>query len=186
MEPGQAKNILDKLLHDLYEVPILVVYDHIAKIVHDNIELTLNLVNDDAVRYIRFNGEVYFSANLSNYKDRQSVIYDTHITNRSMVLHDSVKDKLIPEIDELTLLSNEQKDCAHYLRILLNQCKSLHDIQALLPDAAWNLLNIKMDTLHGGALSLSEDEIKMVHEAYEEDAATMKERIFLNLLLKKV
>jgi len=186
MEPGQAKDILDKLLHDLYEVPILVVYDNIAKIVHDNIELTLNLVNDAAVRYVRFKGKIYFSANLSEYKDRQSVIYDTHITNRSMVLHDSTKDGLIPEIKELKDLDSEQKECAHYLRILLNQCKSLHDIKALLPDAAWNLLNIKLANWPNEALSLSESDIYAVQDIYAEEAATIKERIFLNLLLKKV
>jgi hypothetical protein len=189
MEPGQAKDILDKLLHDLYEVPILVVYDNIAKIVYDNIELTLNLVNDEAVRYVRFENEIYFSANLSNYKDRQSVIYDTHIPNRSMVLHNNTKESLIPQIAELKELDIEQKECAHYLRILLNQCNTLSDINALLPDAAWNILDIKLPThahdLHN-EFTLSNKEIQGINEKYHEEAATIKERIFLNLLLKKV
>lgn len=185
MEPGQAKEILDKLLHDLYEVPIRVVYTNIATIVHDNIELTLN-VADAAVRYVRFNGEVYFSANLPNYKDRQSVIYDTHITNRQMVMHDNTKDLLIPEIAELKLLSDEQKECSHYLRIILNQCNSLADAKALLPGAAWNLLDNEFIENPPRLLTVSEKDIALVDELYQEDVETIKERIFLNLLLKKV
>lgn len=186
MEPGQAKDILDKLLHDLYEVPILAVYDDIAKLVRDNIELTLNLVDDAAIRYIRFKGEVYFSANLPEYRDRQSVIYDTNIPNRSMVMHDSIRYSLITGVKELKDLSHEQKDCAHFLRILLNQCKSLHDIQAVLPDAAWHLLSIKLADWPTEALSLSESELAAIDETYTEDVDIIKERIFLNLLLKKV
>ena len=184
MLPGQAKDILDQILHDLYEVPILVVYDNIATIVYDNIELTLNLANDTAVRYVRFNGEIYFSANLPDYKDRQSVIYDTHITNRSMAMHNSVKDKLIPEIAELKDLSTEQKECTHYLRELLNQCKSLADVKAVLPDAVWKLTGLKVSD--SVTLTLSDEELTYVNETYEEESEAVKERVFLNLLLKKV
>jgi len=186
MQPGLAKDILDQLLHDLYKVPMLIVYNNIAKIVHENIELTLNLASDTAVRYVRFNNEVYFSANLPDYKDRQSVIYDTHITNRNMVLHDSVKDNLIPEIAELKELDAEQKECAHYLRLLLNRCKSLYDVKALLPGAAWSLLKIKFEDWPSEALGLSEEDISVLQDVYAEEAETIKERIFLNLLLKKV
>jgi len=186
MEPGQGKDILDALLHDLYEVPIAGVYDNIAKIVHENIELTLNIVNDAAVRYVRFNGEVYFSANLTSYKDRQSVLFDTHITNRSMFMHDDTKEGLIPEIAELKALSDEQKECAHYLRIILNQCKSLHDVKALLPEAGWAMLNLKLADGPDEALSFNTEQVEHIKEIHSESAETMKERIFLNLLLRKL
>ena len=185
MEPGQAKEILDKLLHDLYEVPILAVYDNIAVIIQDNIELTMNIANDDAVRYVRFKGKVYFSANLPDYKDRQSVIYDTHISNRNMILHEATTIQLILEIDERTELEQEQKSCAYYLRTLLNECRTLYDVRALLPGAIWSLLNIKLAGI-STPLSFTNTEVDRLKETYAKDSDTVKERLFLNLLLKRV
>lgn len=186
MEPGQGKHILDTLLHDLYEVPISGVYDNIATIVHDNIELTLNIANDPAVRYVRFNGEIYFSANLASYKDRQSILYDQEITNRNMVMHDDIKDQLIPEIAELKALGDEQKECAHYLRLILNLCNSLHDVEALLPEAGWALLNLKLADWPNETLNFNTDDIERLRVFHHESAEIMKERIFLNLLLRKL
>lgn len=183
MEPGQAKDILDKLLYELYEVPLLVVYNNIAKIVKQNVELELNITNDSAIRYIRFNGSIFFTANLPEYRDRQSVIYNKDTPNRSMIMHNDTKNALLPEIAERTLLETEQKECASYLRLLFNQCKTLYDIKAVLPDSVWNILQIKIPTEE--ELTLPESEIYAVQDIYREESETLKERVFLNLLLKK-
>ena len=185
MEPGQAKDILDKLLHDLYEIPIAVVYNNIAIIIKENIELTLN-INDDAIRYVRFESGIYYSSNLPSYSDRKSILYDKVVPNRNMVLHETCREELLEEIKERKELESEQKSCAFYLRTLLNKCESLRDVQALLPGAAWHLLDIKIPNEAIGPLSYSTETIEAILAEHAEEADTIKERIFLNLLLRKV
>jgi len=186
MESGQAKDILDKLLHDLYEVPLHGVYNNIALIVQENAEVILNIRNDDVVRYVRFESGIYYSTNLPSYKDRKSILYDTQIPNRNMTMHESIREPLMVEIHERTELEQEQKACAYYLRTLLNQCNSLRDVQALLPGAIWNLLGITIKTESIGPLSYTSENFDKIKAEHAEDAAIIKERLFLNLLLKKV
>lgn len=187
MERGTAKQLLDTLLEDLYRVPFKVVYTNIAEMVVDNIELTLNIVNDDLIRFVRFNGKIYFSTYLPVYKDRQTIIYnrDTGTKSRRMELHSTIATQLEPEILELVQLEKDQNDCAYYLRNVLNKCRTLYDVRALLPGAIWALLKIKLPDVSVLLSFPTADKDEFI-AAHTEDIVTIKERLFLNLLLKKV
>lgn len=184
MEIHERALISQTILEELFNAPFDAVYKNIGDIVQENVRAVLNTSDTETIRFVTINSGTFFTKNLPNFQERTRAKWNRE-GNINIPLLDAYRNELLYAIGTRDKLEEEKDESASYIRHGLNLCDSLLDAREIFPTVVHEILIRSFSNIfQNGKVTISPNLIASFKLAHEEASDTLKERIFLNLLLK--
>lgn len=174
------------ILNELFIAPFALVYKDIGHIVQENITATLNTSDTETIRYVTINSGTFFNKPVPVYADRIRITYSRE-ADIQVPLLDIYRNELLHAIDKRDRLEEERDESASYIRNAMNLCDSLLDAREVFPDVVHEILTRSFENIfQNGKVTISPSLVTQFKIAHQNASDTLKERIFLNLLLRGI